>query len=164
VFQCNKKQIIILCETAKNKDIRDAIQDMLFVGRAHSHVDLESFQTSDKNKAIRWAMLELERRVLNGESVVITGNFANWYELVPIAVIASMSGFDLVIGKTVGQRLAVGDIVDINVVLDHFMSKRKFLHQFYSDPFSAIDVLKDTDRAINSLVIFPSILREFFSR
>jgi len=164
VFQCKKKQILVICETEKNTHVKELINDMVFSGRVSSNVDMESFNVLPRSKGARWAILELEWRVCNGESVVVSGNFKHWYELMPIVVIASIYGFELGIGRSAGQRLSIGDTIDINVILDHFMSKKLFLTQFVEDPYESIEAFKKADVSINSLVVFPSILHNFFQR
>lgn len=165
-FQCHQKKILVICETGKNVSVQDMVAEMLFSGQANSHIDTGSWKNrcDGGDKTMKWAILELERRTNNGESVIVTGMFNNWYEFMPIAVIASMSGMQLVIGRTAGQKLSVGNVLDINSVLEHFSSNTELLSQFYGDPFSSIQHFKDVDNTINSLIIFPSVLHNFLTR
>lgn len=168
-FQCKQKRILVICETSLNKAIKDKVDEMIFNGEVNSHIDTGVWHGLGGNdatirKAMQWAMLDLERRVNNGESVVITGTFYNWYEFMPIVVIASMSGMQLSIGRTAGQKLCVGNVLDINQVLEYFTAGSGVLQQFYKDPYSSIEHFKNVDNTINSLIIFPSVLHNFLKR
>jgi hypothetical protein len=150
----------------RESDVQDVVDELLFSGRANSHIDTGSWRNrvGDDDKALRWAMLELERRVNNKESVIVTGVFNNWYEFMPLVVIASMYGHELAIGRSAGQKLSIGNVLDINTVVEHFAASSNVLNQFYSDPFSAIQHFRNVDSTISSLVIFPSILHNFLAR
>ena len=164
VFKCTKKQIFIICETGRNIHVKNTVNEMLFSGKAQHHFDTEEWGSEHREKSLKWCILETERCAHKGESVIVSGDFKNWYELMPIAVIASMYGFELAVGRTAGQRMSMGNIVDVNVVMDHFMANHDLLSQFRPDPYSAISAFRDIDKTISSMVIFPSILHTFFQR
>ena len=166
VFQCKKKQILVICDSARNIATKSLVKEMLFSGQVHASVIMDEWVDVEMNseKCRKWAFLELERCAAKGESAVVVGMFMNWYELIPVAVIAAMYGHDLILGRTAGQKLSIGNVLDINVVLEHFMAGPSILRQFNSDPYSAIEYFKQIDGMISSLVIFPSILHTFFSR
>ena len=157
-------KILVICETGKNRDVKQTIEDMLFSGEAHSHVDTGVWQgRMDKEKCARWSYLEIERRVCNGETVIVSGSVDHWYDLMPLAVIAQLYRTNMVIGKNPGKSLSIGNVLDINVVFEHYLSQKESLFDFFKDPYSAIEYFKKIDHTINSLVIFPSILHKFFS-
>ncbi len=163
-FECKDKKIMVICETGKNIAVKNTVNELIFTGQAHSHVDTGTWQNSNYEKCMHWAFLEIERRVHNGETVVVSGCFDKWYQFMPLVVISKQYNHDLVIGRTAGQRLAIGNIIDINLVLEHFLDSSTDLSQFYQDPYSAIEHFKNIDSTISSLVIFPSILHKFLSR
>jgi len=166
VFVCSKKQIIVICDSGKNSSTKELVDGLLFSGQANSSIDIDLWDNGigGNDKGIKWAFLEIERRIANNESVIVTGIFKNWYELMPIAVIALMYNVGITLGRIAGQKLSIGGVLDVNIVLEHFMLKREVLQPFFNDPYSAIEYFKQIDGMINSLVIFPSILHAFFAK
>lgn len=165
VYCKNKSDLLVICETGKNREVQKVVQKMLFEGEANSHIDTESWGNSrdSKDKSLRWAFLELERRLINYETVIVTGKFSEWYDLMPIAVLAQLYRSNMVIGRNPGKTLSIGKVLDINEVFEHFLSNPQSLYHLKDDPFSAIEYFKNIDQTINSMVIFPSILHKFFS-
>jgi len=157
-------KVLVICGSSKNREVEKVIGDMLFAGEAHSHVDTGIWRGGpDKEKCEKWAFLEIERRICNGETVIVSGVFSSWYELMPLAVIAQLYRIDMSIGRSAGKSLSIGNVFDINVVFEHFLSQKESLRHLFKDPYSAIEYFKNIDQTIGSLVIFPSILHKFFS-
>ena len=165
-FMSPKKKIFIVRENIGNKAVRDLIDSMIFSGMAQSNVDIGPWSGQhylESEKSIRWAILELERRVSNGEAVILTGVFDNWYELMPVVVISSMLGADISLGRSEGKKASIGNIIDLNKVFEYFISRPEVLQQFYHDPYLAIEHFKNVNNTIQSLVIFPSVFHSFLS-
>ena len=160
-----RNQLLVVCETGKNRHVAERIEQMLFEGQANVHVDIGQWQNSrNEEKCKQWAYLEIERILATTKDVVlVSGTFKNWYDFMPLAVIARMHNVDLVLGKTAGQKLSVGEVFDVDKVLEHFLASH-ILSDFYDDPYSSIEYFKNIDATISSLVIFPSILHNFLAR
>lgn len=163
-FECKERKIMVICETGKNKGVRDTANHMIFLGQANSHVDTGTWlNVINREKCKKWAFLEVERRINNDETVIVSGDFQHWYDLMPLIVISKTAHVDLVIGRTAGRKLAIGNVLDVNSVFEHFLESDIDLSIFEDDPYSAIEYFRQIDHSISSLVIFPSILHKFLS-
>jgi len=166
VIHCKEPKILVICENGYNKDVKETVEHLMFTGQVNHHVNIGPWLNSSRyrTKGEQWAYLEVERLIQRDDSVVVTKNFHHWYEMMPLAVIAKMHRTDMIIGRNPGKRLALGDVLDINEVLEHFISTPVSLEEFYDDPYSSIKYFQNIDHTINSMVIFPSILHQFFAR
>ena len=168
VFGCAKeyrKKMLVICESSTNKAVEDVVEDMLFTGQASKHIDTGPWlnQARMKEKCKQWAFLEADRLVSSGETVVVSGSFDAWYELMPLVVICKMHNTELLLGKTAGTKLSIGNVIDINDALEHFMTDTNTLKHYYDNPYGSIEHFRKINDMISSFVIFPSILHKFLA-